>query len=162
MKNDLLDYGARFYDPQLGRFHTLDPKAEYFESQSPFNYAANNPILYIDKNGENPIIPGLAVLGATEWALVGLGIISTGVVYKKAKDGSTTFMGIRGTNSKGRNPHAGTSASRGNPSYYGEGGSGGNNKQNLDPKKRLIFEGLLVASGIKSFYDVGFRCVIEP
>jgi RHS repeat-associated protein len=48
------DYGARFYDPTVSRFFTLDPKSETYSFQSPFTYVANNPILFIDKNGENP------------------------------------------------------------------------------------------------------------
>jgi len=47
------DYGRRFYDPQLVRFHTLDPLAEKFPHQSPFVYANNNPIRYIDFMGMN-------------------------------------------------------------------------------------------------------------
>jgi RHS repeat-associated protein len=47
------DYGARFYDPALGRWHSVDPLAESYYSQSVYHFSGNNPILYRDDNGMN-------------------------------------------------------------------------------------------------------------
>ena len=45
------DYGARFYDPALGRWHVLDPLAEEAYSWTPFRYGFNNPLSYTDPTG---------------------------------------------------------------------------------------------------------------
>ena len=48
----MYDYGARFYMPDIGRFGILDRFNEKFPSNTVYSYASNNPILFIDKNGD--------------------------------------------------------------------------------------------------------------
>jgi RHS repeat-associated protein len=44
-------YGARYYDPSIGRFIGVDPISDEFPFVSTFNYAENEPIANIDLHG---------------------------------------------------------------------------------------------------------------
>jgi RHS repeat-associated protein len=45
------DFGARIYDPRLGRFLSVDPLSKKYPELSPYQFASNNPIQFVDIDG---------------------------------------------------------------------------------------------------------------
>jgi RHS repeat-associated protein len=57
-------YGARYYEPNLSIFLSIDPAALKMPGWSPYSYAFNNPVKLTDPDGRLPIIPLIIKAGA--------------------------------------------------------------------------------------------------
>ena len=64
--NNSYDFGARLYNPRVGRWSKLDPKAATYPGHSPYCYVANSPMMFSDFNGEYIILVNGKVSKDTE------------------------------------------------------------------------------------------------
>src|SRR5690554_3702764 len=55
-KGNSYDFGARMYDPRVGRWLSIDPLASKYPSLSAYSFVANCPIKLIDPDGKEIII----------------------------------------------------------------------------------------------------------
>ena len=52
------DYGLRIYDPRIGKFLSVDPLTASYPWYTPYQFAGNMPIKFIDLDGGEPKDPG--------------------------------------------------------------------------------------------------------
>jgi RHS repeat-associated protein len=90
------DFGARWYDPRIGRFLAIDPVG--FDPQNPqsFNryaYANNNPYRYVDPNGESPLDVGFFVADTVSFGLA-LSSGNPGAIASSGADLTASAVGL--------------------------------------------------------------------
>lgn len=74
-------YGARYYNPRLSQWMSVDPLTVKFPDLTPYNFVENNPVMLIDPNGlsANPVFDKDGIhLGNTREGYVGEVLIYTG------------------------------------------------------------------------------------
>ena len=94
---DTYDYGARQYDPVLGRWDRMDPLSEKYYDVSPYAYCENNPVRYNDPDGKQFMTP-FPMLGFTDMLTFGRSdvMMVDGGKYVKVT-GRGVAKGSRGT-----------------------------------------------------------------
>jgi RHS repeat-associated protein len=100
------DYGARFYDPVIARWTSVDPLADKYVNLSPFNYVANNPIKAVDPDGKKIIFVN---------GYIGFGSPPAGEKYWGGRSGSFVasakdYFGDKNTQFLAYNPNMGSTA----------------------------------------------------
>ena len=75
-ESGLYYFGARYYDPEIGRFITKDPDGGDVtdpQSLNPYGYVKNNPLNLVDPDGEYALAPAVVLVGTPQgWVAVAI------------------------------------------------------------------------------------------
>ncbi len=90
------DYGFRIYNQSLAKFLSTDPLVKSYPTYSPYHFAANSPIKFIDLDGMEMYVTGTAAD-----RFINLLAARTGLTLTKDANGLLTYATTKVTDGKG-------------------------------------------------------------
>ena len=97
---DWYDFGARWMDACIGRWHSVDPLCEKYYNLSPYVYCAGNPVNYIDLHGDSITMDDQSIMAIYNGLKKGHnitmkfnnGVLDPSSIEEQVKSSSDTFL----------------------------------------------------------------------